>query len=174
MDQIQYYKSEIERLNGIIEQKDALITRRIVEEKGLEFLQKWNYVLPEDPERRAAHLEILFEKLQDKNTRLKVDGTRILVVDANGEPKENEAGTRELSFDALIASKADRIFEKKVSDQRQSPANKATFTGSGNDMPPIQTMEDFYQALYNEPDITRQKALKEHLDKLIEIGAIKE
>ena len=172
MEQNQSDKNEIARLKKIIEQKDAIITRHSVENYVLEFLDKWGYVLSDDPVIRSTYMDMLFEKLEDDNTRIKVDGGKIIVLDAVGGIKENETGTADLSFDALLASKANRIFPKTTPGTKQSPANKISHNNP--DIPPIETREDFFRAINRERDPEKAAAIKEHFDKMVEIGAITE
>jgi hypothetical protein len=171
MEQVKQYKDEIARLNKIIEQKDAIITRHSVENYVLEFLDKWGYVLSDDPVIRSTYMDMLFEKLEDNNTKIKVDGGKIIVLDAVGGIKENETGTADLTFDALLASKANRIFPKAAPGTKQAPA-KTNY--NVNDLPLIQTREDFYHAINNERDPTRALAIREHFAKMVEIGEVTE
>ncbi len=164
MNQVESLQKEITRLNKVIEQKDAALKRPLVESEVLKFLQKGNYVLPDDPEIRATRLGILVEKLEDENTRLMVEDGRIFIVDASGQPKENETGTRLLSLDALIESKANRSFERIASDNRRSPGSGGVQKAGTGNMPGVQTIEDFYEALQKETDPAKQRELKQRFD----------
>ena len=169
MDQIESLQSEVARLNKIIEQQEAAILRPVIEAEGLKLLHNGGYVLPDDPDIRATRLEILFEKLEDSNTRLKVEDGKIRVLDADGRPKENETGTREITFDQLLESKARITFEKVASDGRRSPANNAPYKAPNatgrNTVLDNDTVTEYYRRLTAETDPARQRAIKDEFDR---------
>lgn len=165
MSQIESLQKEVARLKNIIEQKDAELKRPTVEAEVLKFLQKGGYALPDDPLIRETRIGILIEKLENEDTKLKVEGGKIMIVNANGEPKENDLGTRYLLFDELLESKAKITFEKAASDSRKSPANITAQGRSLGDMSHLQTTEDFFKALNEETDPDKQREIKELFDR---------
>jgi|GEM_PF-5119177 len=176
--------NETKRLKKLIEDKDVEIsskvqsfakaeTMRIAKEQGVSLLSKLKFVLPENEDIKDENLSNLFEKLENEQTRLSVVDGKIIVLDANGRPKENEAGTKELTFEDHFVAKAKRYFPQAVADGRQSPANKNQDQKTANtDMPEMKSTEDFYTALTAEKDTTKQRAIKAHYEKLVEDGVI--
>jgi len=178
--------TETKRLKALLKEKEDEIllkessferkeTMRAAKELGLPFLEKHKFVLPENEEIKSENLSDLFKKLEDDNTRLKFDGTKILVLDAKGNPKENESGTKEVTYEDWLVSKAKRQFPQAVADNRQSPGHKngdPKPVNTNPDMPEMKNTEDLMKAINAEKDITKQKAIKAHYDKLVEDGAI--
>lgn len=180
------YINETKRLKALIAEKEAAIekqasdftkkeTMRHAREYGMSILKKGNFVMPDDQDILDEAISNLFAKIEDENTQIKLEGDKILVLDANGKPKENETGTRELSFDDHLTAKAKRYFKQAVIDNRQSPANKnkPDQPPANPDMPEIANMNDLFKALNAERDPEKQKAIKAHYDKQVEDGVIK-
>jgi hypothetical protein len=100
-------------------------------------------------------------------------------MDANGRPKENENGTKDISFEDHLTNKAKKFFKIAVADDRKSPANKNTDkpdgSGSDPDLPQMTSRQDLMRELNNlrgQPD--KMTALKAQYDKMVEEGSIKE
>lgn len=180
------YINETKRLKALIQEKEQAIekqaseftkkeTMRHAREVGMEILKKANFVLPDDPDILDEAISNLFAKIEDESTQIKLDGNKILVLDSTGKPKENETGTRELSFDDHLTAKAKRYFKQAVADQRQSPAhkNKPETPPPPTDLPEIGSFGDLMKALNAERDPDKQKAIKAHYDKQVEDGVIK-
>lgn len=178
--------NETKRLKQLIKEKEDLIaqkessfkkaeTMRLVKEQGLKFLKEKNFVLPDDPDILDEQLENYFSKLEDDNTRLSVEGNKIIVLDANGRPKENETGTKEITSEDLFGTKAKRYFKQAVADNRRSPENKNQGLPKNDtpDVPEIKSVEDYYKAMDSEKDFSKQKLIKAQYDKKVEEGAIK-
>ena len=178
--------TETKRLKGLIAEKDAELTKqaesftkketmRHAREHGMALLKKFNFVMPDDPDILDEALANLFSKLEDDTTLIGLSDGKLTVLDTNGKPKENEAGTRELSFDDHLVSKAKRYFKQAVADNRQSPANKNKPDGKDPqdpNLPELKSREDLFKALNAERDPDKQRAIKSHFDKLVEDGTI--
>ena len=182
--------NETKRLKQIIADKDAEMegtkstfakaeTLRAARESGLKILKDKKFVLPDDEDIAGTLLETLFEKLEDQDTRLSISDGKIVVMDANGRPKENENGTKDISFEDHLTNKAKKFFKIAVADDRKSPANKNTDKpdggGSDPDLPQIASRQDLMRELNNlrgQPD--KMTALKAQYDKMVEDGSIKE
>jgi hypothetical protein len=120
-------------------------------------------------------LSTLFEKLEDDQTRVSLVDGKIVILDANGRIKENETGTKELSFDEYFVSKSKKFFPQAVADNRKSPANKNVPDTSAQDkpdMPEMKSTSDLIKALNAERDPAKQKAIKAHFDQLVTDGVI--
>lgn len=179
--------NETKRLKAIIKEKEDEIaskettfskkeTRRLTEAEGLKLLEKLKFVLPEDQDMKEEYLSILFDKLEDADTviSLSPDGKKLVVLDSHGKPKENETGTKEISFEDLLGSKAKRYFKQAVADDRKSPANKnKDIDDKKFDGPEMKSSEDYYKALNAEKDPAKQRLIKAHYDKQVEDGVIK-
>lgn len=180
------YINETKRLKALLAEKDAAIekqasdftkkeTMRHAREYGMSILKKGNFVMPDDQDILDEAISNLFAKIEDENTQIRLEGDKILVLDSHGKPKENETGTRELSFDDHLTAKAKRYFKQAVADNRQSPANKnkPEQPAPNPDMPELANMNDLFKALNAERDPDKQKAIKAHYDKQVEDGVIK-
>ena len=180
------YINDTKRLKALLKEKEDEIaskvssfqkaeTMRVAKEAGLRLLKEKNFVLPENEDIKETMLSTLFEKLEDDQTRVSLVDGKIVILDANGRIKENESGTRELSFEDHFVSKSKKFFPQAVIDNRQSPANKNAGDKPVNtnpDIPEIKNTEDYIKALNAERDVTKQKAIKEHFEKLKEDGTI--
>jgi hypothetical protein len=183
------YINETKRLKAIIAEKEAELegakssftkaeTLRAARAHGEKLLKAKNYVLPDDEEIANTLVSTLFEKLEDDNTRLSLADGRIVVLDKDGRPKENESGTKDLTFDDLFEQKARKFFKVAAADDRKSPANKKTEGDDpkpAGDMPELKSRNDLItelNKLKGDPD--KMQALKAHYDKLVEDGQIKE
>ena len=180
------YINDTKRLKALLKEKEDEIaskvssfqkaeTMRVAKEAGLRLLKEKNFVLPENEDIKETMLSTLFEKLEDDQTRVSLVDGKIVILDANGRIKENESGTRELSFEDHFVSKSKKFFPQAVIDNRQSPANKNAGDKPVNtnpDIPEIKNTEDYIKALNAERDVTKQKAIKEHYEKLKEDGTI--
>jgi hypothetical protein len=178
--------SETKRLKQLLKDKEDEIaskvssfqkaeTMRVAKEAGLRLLKEKNFVLPENEDIKETMLSTLFEKLEDDHTRVSIVDGKIVILDANGRIKENESGTRELSFEDHFVSKSKKFFTQAVADNRQSPGHKNNEPKPVNtnpDMPEMKNTEDYIKALSSEKDVTKQKAIKEHYNKLVEDGSI--
>lgn len=180
------YINETKKLKALLAEKDNEIanqanafakkeTMRHAKEHGMSILKKFNFVLPDDQDILDEAIGNLFSKLEDESTVISLDGKLLKVLDAAGKPKENEAGTKEISFEDHLVSKAKRYFKQAVADNRQSPANKnkPEATPPNPDMPELKSSEDLFKALDAERDPAKQQAIKSHYDKLVEDGTIK-
>lgn len=165
MGQIESFQKEIARLNKIIEQKDAAIVRPTLVGEVLKFLHKERYDITDNPAIQATRIDMLIERMEDENTKIRVENGKILILDASGNPKENETGTRELTLDELMESKAKRIFEKVASDNRQSPGNNATTKINTYDVSSHITLEEHIAELNRETDPAKQREIRERFNK---------
>lgn len=180
------YINEVKRLKTLIAEKETELankdqsftkaeTMRLAKELGLKYLNEKKFVLSDDEDIKDEALANLFGKLEDDHTKLSVIDGKVVVVDSNGKPKENEQGTKEISFEDHFVSKAKRYFKQAVADDRKSPANKNDGK-TGNvtpEMPELNTAEDLYKALEGEKDVIKQKAIKAHYDEKVKDGTIK-
>ncbi len=180
------YINDTKRLKALLKEKEDEIaskvssfqkaeTMRVAKEAGLRLLKEKNFVLPENEDIKDTMLSTLFEKLEDDQTRVSLVDGKIVILDANGRIKENESGTRELSFEDHFVSKSKKFFPQAVADNRQSPGHKNGDTKpvkTNPDIPEIKNTEDYIKALNAERDVTKQKAIKEHFEKLKEDGTI--
>lgn len=185
------FLSETKRLKQIIAEKEEELaktattyakkeTLRAAKEHGVRLLKEKNFVLPDDDEIATNMLDVLFSKLEDEDTRLSIDGNKIVVLDANGRPKENEQGTKDITFDDHLTGIAKKFFKQAVADTRKSPANKNAGDEKGGapssgDLPEIKSRDDLFKVM-NElrGDPEKMKAVKAHYDKMVEEGTIKE
>ena len=178
--------SETKRLKALLKEKEDEIaskvssfekaeTMRTAKEYGLRLLKEKNFVLPENEDIKETMLTTLFEKLESDQTKLaRIDG-KIAVVDAHGRIKENETGTRELTFDDHFVTVSKKFFPQAVADNRQSPANKNQpdkAAPANPDIPEMKDANDLIKALNAERDPAKQRAIKEHFDKQVKDGII--
>lgn len=180
------FQSEVKKLKDIIKQKDEDLsnqknsfekseTLRLAKEYGLKFLKEKNYVLDDDADILEEKLENLFSKLEDDSTRLSREGSKIIILDQNGRPKENEQGTKELSYEDLLGLKAKRYFKQAVADNRKSPANKNKEEGGNDntpDVPEMKSADDYYKAMDQAKDFETKKAIKASYDQMVKDGKI--
>jgi hypothetical protein len=180
------YINETKRLKSLVEAKEKEIeekvssfakteTMRAAKEAGLRLLKEKNFVLPDNEDIKDTMLSTLFEKLEDDQTRISVQDGKIVVLDANGRIKENETGTKELTFEDHFVSRSKKFFPQAVADNRQSPANKnqGDKPGAANpDMPEMKSTGDLIKALNAERDPAKQKTIKAHYDQLVTDGVI--
>jgi hypothetical protein len=176
--------NETKRLKTIIKEKEdeiaskeANFTRaeimRVAKEQGLKFLNDKKFVMPDDDDIRDEHLSNLFEKLENSETKLSIIDGKIVVLDANGRPKENDKGTAELSFEDYFSTRAKRYFPQAVADNRQSPGNKnIDKPGDTKKEKSINNIDDLYKALNNERDPAKLKELKAEYDLAVKDGTI--
>lgn len=163
--------NEIARLTKTIEKYQSKETRRLVEEVGMNILGREKFVLPEEDDIRKEYVSILFDRLEDENTKIKIDGNKILLFDEKGYTKENEQGTRELTFDELLISKAKRFFKQDLSGN----ATKATKQQQdANGLPDLKSTEEYYAALDScSKDPAKSSAIRAHYKNLVAKGVIK-
>ncbi len=179
------YINETKRLKALLAEKDNEIkstvqtfskkeTMRAAKDLGLRFLKEKNFVLPENEVIKEEMLDTLFEKLENDQTHLSLVDGKIVVLDANGKVKENETGTKELTFEDHFVARAKRLFPIAVADNRQSPGNKPAQEKPApqGDFPEMKSMDDLIKAINGEKDVVKQKAIKAHYDTLVESGTI--
>jgi len=180
------YINDTKRLKAALKEKDDEIaakvssfqkaeTMRVAKEAGLRLLKEKNFVLPDNEDIKETMLSTLFEKLEDDQTKVSLIDGKIVILDANGRIKENESGTKEMTFEDHFVSKSKKFFQVAVADNRKSPANKPSIENVGpqsQDFPEMKNTADLIKALNNEKDVTKQKAIKAHFDKQVEDGVI--
>ncbi len=181
------YINDTKKLKQIIEEKDNEIvsikkgferteTFRGARQYGEKLLKDQNFVLPDDDDIANNLIATIFEKLEDDNTKIATVDGKLVVLDANGKPKENEAGTKDITFDDHLISTAKRYLKVAVADDRKSPGNKkkeGEREDDPTDFPEIKSNADFMRelnALKGKPE--EMLKLKDHYQKLVEDGKI--
>ena len=154
-------------------------TMRVAKSAGLKILKEKNFVLPDDEEMAGNLIDLIFSKIEDENTKLSIVDGKLSVLDANGRQKENESGTKDITFDDHMTGIAKRYLKVAVSDNRKSPGQKTTDQngggGDGADVPELKSKEDLYRELgAAKGDIKKMEAIKAKFDELVKDGTIKD
>lgn len=118
--QSKVFVEETKRLKQIIAEKESELsnsqskfekteTFREVQSLGMELLKGDNFVLPDDEKISKNLFNVIINNLEDENTKIQKSGDKIVVLDANGRPKENASGTKDISFEEHFKDIAKRF-----------------------------------------------------------------
>ena len=110
-------QSELEEFKSQVKGQQTFQT---VKEKSLALLDAMSPVLPEDPTKAKAWMDIFIGELSKEKYDIR-DGV-VVVLDAEGKDAQDGHGNR-LKFEDIVKGKAEKLFEFDASRKRDMPNN---------------------------------------------------
>jgi hypothetical protein len=149
-------KEKEDAVNNLQKEYSQKETKQKVSEKALQILDGLNPVLPEDAT-KSQRMKQLFIQSEILNNGIEIaENGDILLLDADGKPREDEHG-HTLKFEDFVKTAANSTFEFQVAKDRKSPGNgndgknNPPKTGKdGRSLPTPKTLEELTQLVQSK------------------------